>query len=125
VDHLDALRHKYRRYKVIHVICDNARFHGIAGSHLVGEYMLKWEHRIKLHYLPTYSPDANPVERVWAPASAVEPWRMHEAVTRNHSCPDLDTLTDMVFQWLAEKESFSTESRFYPSPQEAKKKRAA
>jgi transposase len=117
VAHLDALRRRYRRYKVIHVVCDNARFHGIAGSRLVGEYMLLWEHRIKLHYLPTYSPDANPVERVW--------WRMHEAVTRNHRCPDLDSLTDMVFQWLDEKGSFSTQSRFYPDPPQRKKERAA
>jgi transposase len=117
VAHLDELRNKYRRYKVIHVICDNARFHSIAGSHLVGEYMLKWEGRVKLHYLPTYSPDANPVERVW--------WRMHEAVTRNHRCPDLDSLVDMVFQWLGEKGTFSTQSRFYPDPPEAKKKQAA
>jgi len=108
VRHLDELRNKYRRYKVIHVICDNARFHSIATSHLLGEYMLLWDHRIKLHYLPTYSPDANPVERVW--------WRMHEAVTRNHRCPDLDSLLDMVFVWLQEKGSFSTESRFYPDP---------
>jgi transposase len=125
VAHLDDLRNKYRRYKVIHVICDNARFHGIAGSHLVGEYMLKWEGRIKLHYLPTYSPDANPVERVWTSASSVEPWRMHEAVTRNHRCPDLDSLMDMVFQWLGEKGTFSTASRFYPEPPRAKKKQAA
>jgi transposase len=117
LEHLDELRNKYRRYKVIHVICDNARFHTIAGSHRVGEYMLQWHHRIKLHYLPTYSPDANPVERVW--------WRMHEAVTRNHRCPDIDSLTDMVFQWLDEKGSFSTASRFYPDPPQKKKKQAA
>lgn len=115
--HLDELRWKYRRCKVIHVICDNARFHGIAGSRLVGEYMAQWEHRIKLHYLPTYSPDANPVERVW--------WRMHEAVTRNHCCRDLDSLTDMVFQWLEEKGTFNTHSRFYPDPPKAKTKQAA
>jgi transposase len=115
VRHLDALRRKYRRYKVIHVILDNARFHTIAGSHLVGEYMLLWGHRIKLHYLPTYSPDANPVERVW--------WRMHEAVTRNHCCPDLDSLVAMVFRWLGGQDSFSAESKFYPTPQQAAKER--
>lgn len=115
VGHLDALRNKYRRHKVIHLVLDNARFHTIAGSRLLGEYMLKWEHRIKLHYLPTYSPDANPVERVW--------WRLHEAVTRNHCCPDLDGLMRLVFKWLGGKDSFSTASRFYPTPQQAAKER--
>jgi len=115
VRHLDALRRKYRRYKVIHLILDNARFHTVGGSRLVAEYMREWGHRVKLHYLPTYSPDANPVERVW--------WRMHEAVTRNHSCPDLDSLTRLAFRWLDGQHRFSTRSRFYPTPQQAKDQR--
>ena len=31
---------------------------------------------VKVHYLPKYAPNTNPIERVW--------WRLHEAVTRNH-----------------------------------------
>ena len=46
-----------------------------------------------MHYLPTYSPDCNPVERVW--------WRLHEAVTRNHRCPTMGELLDLTFDWLA------------------------
>lgn len=101
----------YRHYHVIHVICDNARFHTAKGSKLVREYLEKWGHRIVLHYLPSYSPDANPIERVW--------WRMHERVTRNHRCLDLDGLLDLVFQWLQEQKTFSTESRFYPNAKAA------
>jgi putative transposase len=107
VAHLDELRRRYRRCRVIHVVCDNARFHTAAGSKVVRAYLAEWGHRVRLHYLPSYSPDANPVERVW--------WRMHERVTRNHRCPDLDSLTDMVFRWLAEERTFNTESRFYPT----------
>lgn len=105
VEHLDELRRHYRHCTVIHVICDNARFHTVNGSKLVKQYLERWSHRIVLHYLPNYSPDANPIERVW--------WRMHERVTRNHRCEDLDELMDLVFQWLAEQKTFNTECRFY------------
>lgn len=107
VRHLDDLRRRYRHCHVIHVICDNARFHTAQGSKLVRDYLSRWGHRIVLHYLPSYSPDANPIERVW--------WRMHERVTRNHRCLDLDELMELVFQWLAEQKTFNTQSRFYPT----------
>jgi putative transposase len=111
VAHLDDLRRRYRHCHVIHVICDNARFHTAKGSRVVKEYLEKWGHRIVLHYLPAYSPDANPVERVW--------WRMHERVTRNHRCAGLDELLGEVFKWLDEQKTFNTESRFYPSAKAA------
>jgi transposase len=63
--HLDDLRRAFRHYKAIHVICDNAGFHKPDRSKAVRAYLAKWGHRVVLHYLPTYSPDCNPVERVW------------------------------------------------------------
>ena len=90
--HLDDLRSAYRCYRVIHVVCDNARFHTAAGSRLVRRYLEKWGERVVLHYLPAYAPDTNPIERVW--------WHLHDEVTRNHRCPDIDALLDMVFRWL-------------------------
>lgn len=110
-EHLDDLRRRYRHCHVIHVICDNARFHTAGGSKLVRDYLKKWGRRVVLHYLPAYSPDANPIERVW--------WRMHERVTRNHRCLDLDSLLEEVFKWLAQQKSFNTESRFYPTAKAA------
>src|SRR3954449_3821326 len=55
--HLDELRSRLRRYRKIHVICDNAKSHT---SDEVARYL--WEHRerIELHLLPRYSPDCNP-----------------------------------------------------------------
>jgi putative transposase len=70
VDHLDDLRCRFRRYKKVHVICDNARFHTIKGSRLVRKYLEEHGDRIFLHYLPVYSPKHNPIERVWTSASA-------------------------------------------------------
>jgi transposase len=90
--HLDDLRYRLRRYRVIHVICDNARFHQPQRCRRVKDYLAQWGHRVQLHFLPTRAPETNPIERVW--------WRLHEAITRNHRCPTMDELLDLVFEWL-------------------------
>src|SRR5215471_8735487 len=53
--HLDDLRRAFRHYKVIHVICDNARTHKPDKSRAVKEYLATWGHRVVLHYLPAYA----------------------------------------------------------------------
>jgi putative transposase len=103
--HLDDLRRAFRHYKVIHVICDNAAFHKPDKSKAVKKYLAEWADRVVLHYLPTYSPDCNPVERVW--------WRLHEAVTRNHRCRTMDELLDLTFDWFASRTHFRVESSVY------------
>jgi putative transposase len=103
--HLDDLRRAFRHYKVIHVVCDNAGFHTADGSKLVKDYLKEWGYRVVLHYLPTYSPDCNPVERVW--------WRLHEAVTRNHRCRTMDELLDLTFDWFVTRTHFRIESTVY------------
>jgi transposase len=89
VAHLDDLRRRMRGYRKVHVICDNASFHG---SRLVREYLAEWGHRIVLHYLPKYAPETNPIERVW--------WQLHETLTRNHRCATIDELVADVFAWI-------------------------
>jgi putative transposase len=68
--HLDDLRRRYRCYRVIHVICDNAKPHY---ARRVREYLHMHRGRVVLHYLPAYAPHTNPIERVW--------WHLHEEVT--------------------------------------------
>ena len=82
----------YRRYKKVHVICDNAGFHT---GHAVIEYLWEHEGRIEVHLRPNYSPDYNPIERVW--------WHLHEEITRNHRCKDLAELLGKVFAWLGQE----------------------
>lgn len=96
--HLDDLRSRLRRYKKIHVICDRAACHT---SEEVAVYL--WDHRdrVDLHLLPAYSPDCNPIERVW--------WHLHEAVTRNHQCKSMQELLDLTFAWLGERNPFRVE----------------
>jgi putative transposase len=105
VRHLDELRHRLRRYQVIHVVCDNVRTHKEEGSRLVKEYLQEHSERVQVHYLPLYSPECNPVERVW--------WRLHEAVTRNHSCHSLEELQELTFRWLAERPTFNPHCSCY------------
>ena len=100
--HLDDLRRKLRRYRKVHVICDNAKFHT---SQAVIEYLWEHEGRIEVHLLPNYSPDLNPIERVW--------WVLHEHVTRNHRCKSLEELLGMVFAWLEERTPFTVEDSKY------------
>jgi transposase len=106
--HLDELRRRLRRYRKIHVICDNAEFHL---SEEVQAYL--WDHRdrIELELLPAYSPDANPVERVW--------WLLREHVTRNHRCRDQGELLGMVFAYLESESPFRLKDTEYEIPKAA------
>jgi putative transposase len=106
--HLDDLRRAFRHYRVIHVVCDNARTHKPEGSRLVKQYLAAWGHRVVLHYLPLYAPECNPIERVW--------WRLHEAVTRNHRCQTMEELLDLTFAWLGERPWFALDRRPYAQP---------
>ncbi|HSB79005.1 MAG TPA: IS630 family transposase [Candidatus Methylomirabilis sp.] len=103
IKHLDERRRRLRRYRKIHVICDNAGGHT---SLEVIQYLWKWEGRIEVHLLPSYSPDLNPIERVW--------WHLHENITRNHRCKDLGELLDRVFAWLGQESPFQIEGSVYP-----------
>jgi putative transposase len=103
--HLDDLRRAFRHYKVIHILCDNARTHKPDKSKVVRAYLAAWAGRVVVHYLPTYAPDTNPIERVW--------WRLHEAVTRNHRCHTMDELLDLTFDWFATRTHFRIETSVY------------
>ena len=65
----------------------------------------RWQHRLELHFLPKYSPQTNPIERVW--------WHVHETVTRNHRYPTIDALLDDALGWLAQKRRFAIETSLY------------
>ena len=103
VRHLEELCRRLRRYKVIHVICDNAKFHGDCWA--VWEFLYRQRGRVVLHFLPKYAPELNPIERVW--------WRLHEAITRNHQCQTLEELVDLALAWLTDRKSFTVQDKAY------------
>lgn len=100
--HLEELRTRLRCYRKIHVICDNARFHD---CRVVEQYLAVHGDRIVLHFLPCRAPDLNPIERVW--------WHLHEEITRNHQCGNMEELLDLVFDWLEHRRPFEVERDAY------------
>jgi putative transposase len=108
VRHLHELRRRLRRYKKIHVICDNAKFHYDCWT--VWEFCGRYGDRVVLHFLPKYAPDLNPIERVW--------WVLHEQITRNHQCQSLEELVDLVLGWLTDRGRFPVEDKVYRQPEQ-------
>ncbi|HKA01017.1 MAG TPA: IS630 family transposase [Candidatus Solibacter sp.] len=109
--HLDELRGRLRCYKRIHVICDNAVFHRPDRCRKMREYLKRWRHRVVLHFLPTYAPETNPIERIW--------WHLHEEITRNHRCPTIDDLLQLIFDWLEARKCYLIETSLYRQPRAA------
>lgn len=85
---LEKLDDHYSKAKVIHVIVDNYSIHH---SQETKEALSKMP-RIKLVFLPPYSPDMNPIERFWQD--------LHANVTRNHRHETLRSLCMAVAAFL-------------------------
>jgi putative transposase len=103
VEHLHDLRRRLRRYRRIHVICDNAKFHHDCWA--VWEFVQRHGDRVVLHFLPKYAPECNPIERIW--------WRLHEEITRNHQCQTLEELIELVMGWLEHRNPFLYDASVY------------
>jgi transposase len=103
VAHLHDLRRRLRRYKKMHVICDNAGFHYNCWA--IGEFCHYYGERVVRHFVPKDAPECNPIERVW--------WHLHEEITRNHPCHDLEELVDLTLNWLADRKTFTVEDSAY------------
>jgi transposase len=88
IDLLHALERAYPRARLIHVVVDNYSIHDSHQTRLA----LKRMPRIRLHFLPPYSPQFNPIERVWLD--------LHAEVTRNHRCKTMDELMADVEHYL-------------------------
>jgi transposase len=61
----------YPNKKVVMVV-DNVRFHH---AKRLKPLLERYNHRIELCFLPAYSPDLNPIERIW--------WYMRKSITHN------------------------------------------
>lgn len=72
----------YHDRKVIMVL-DNVPYHHAKRLKPILE---RYKHRIELLYLPPYSPDLNPIERVW--------WYMRKKITHNRYVQNLQDRID-------------------------------
>jgi len=86
---LNCLLRTYPKARRIHLILDN---YGIHSSHKANCYLAHCGQRIRLHFLPPYCPQHNPIERVWGD--------LHAQVTRNHRCRSMPTLMLRVRAYL-------------------------
>ena len=69
--HLDKILYIYKDYQKITIFLDNVRFHHAK----ILRPFLQAHSKLDLQFLPAYSPDMNPVERVW--------WYMRKSITHN------------------------------------------
>jgi hypothetical protein len=87
---LQKLLKTYADKKLIHVILDNYCIHS---SRQTRAWLAAHGQRLRLHFLPPYSPDDNRIER--------KVWReVHANVTVNHRCADIDHLCAEVVAYL-------------------------
>ena len=88
VELLAELDAHYADASLIHVVLDNYVIHKSVETHRA----LREYPRIRLHFLPPYCPDHNPIELLWL--------NLHTQVTRNHRYSDLVSLCAAVAHFL-------------------------
>ena len=83
--HIEFLKQIMRQhpFRKIIVIEDNAKPH-IAG--LVKDFVRENKNRIAVYYLPPYSPDLNPDEKVWKYLKHIK-LKAHQARNKKNSSP--------------------------------------
>lgn len=87
-----ALLILYPSKRVIHLFLDNARYHH---AKLVQAWLAKPGCRIRLHFIPTYCPHLNPIERLWGV--------MHKHITHNRCHETYSDFCNAMLQFLREK----------------------
>jgi transposase len=60
ISFLQQLEAAYPEANKVHVFCDNARYYKNKDVTL-----FLWNSKIEMHFLPPYSPNLNPIERLW------------------------------------------------------------
>ena len=89
---LQSIQALYPMLALIHGFLDNARYHH---AKLVQEWLALPGRRIKLHFIPTYCPHLNPIERLWG--------LMHRNVTHNKCYATCAQFADATLSFLREK----------------------
>lgn len=88
---LKEVKRVYRRYRRIHLVLDNYIIHK---SKMTLSAIAKMGGKIVQHFLPPYSPEHNPIERLWG--------ELHANVTRNHRRKSMKVLMMDVENFLRE-----------------------
>ena len=86
---MNKLCDQFQTYKLIHLIVDNYIIHT---SQITQKAIDATKGKIQCHFLPSYCPQHNPIERLWRD--------LHARVTRNHTCKTIRTLMKKVAAFL-------------------------
>lgn len=78
------------------MVVDNVRYHHAKRLKPILE---KYKNKIELIYLPPYSPDLNPIERIW--------WYMRKKITHNRYIETMEKRLEHFFEFI---EQFSKEN---------------
>ena len=97
ISFFQKIEEAYPEKNGIHVFCDNARYYR---NKAVTEYLKT--SKIRLHFLLPYSPNLNPIERLWK-------W-MKERVTYNTYYPEFEDFKLAVFGFFAALSTLAAES---------------
>lgn len=92
---LHAVHARYKKCRRIHLILDNYVIHK---SRQTLNALENLNGRVRLQFLPPYSPEANPIERLWK--------QLHDNVTRNHRFPDMMSLWRATQQFMQRVQPF-------------------
>ena len=88
---LESIEAFYPMLARIHVFLDNARYHH---AKLVRSWLERPGCRIRLHFVPSYCPHLNPIERLWGV--------MHKQVTHNRCYATCAQFADATLGFLRE-----------------------
>jgi transposase len=93
---LRRVRQAHPEAKRIHIILDNCKAH--TSQKVRKALKEEFQGIFELHFLPPYSPEHNPIERVWG--------ELHANVTRNHRCKNIEELLEQVQRFLGNASPF-------------------
>lgn len=86
---LAAIEAMYPRKRKIHVFLDNAPYHHAI---IVRQWLKRQDCRIALHFIPTYCPHLDPIERLWG--------LMHRNITHNKCYAKFKDFSKAILNFL-------------------------
>ena len=89
---LMAIAYMFPSKRLIHVFLDNAKYHH---AQIVQEWLARPGCRIKVHYIPSYCPHLDPIERLWG--------LMHRKLTHNRCYATYNDFCNSVLRFLREE----------------------
>ena len=92
---LEKLKARYRRSRRILLVLDNYIIHK---SQKTRRWLEKCAGKFQLLFQPAYHPWVNRIERLWK--------ALHDTVTRNHRCPNMDALMGCVRRFMQVAQPF-------------------